>query len=179
MTPEPPPGRWRDEPVRLVEYDPAWPAAFEAEASAIRAAMGEQITGDVLHVGSTAIPGMTAKPIIDVMVGVEDLEAARSCIPRLAPLDYCYAPYRPDVMAWFCKPDPAHRTHHLHLVPTGSRRYNDELAFRDYLRAHPATASAYADLKRDLAVRFRDDREAYTEGKSDFVARVLAAAARP
>ena len=107
--------------------------------------------------------------------GVGSLERSRPCIERLAPLDYLYWPYRSDVMHWFCKPHPARRTHHLHLVPTGSRRYLDELAFRDALRSDSALAARYATLKRDLAVRFRHDREAYTRHKAPFVHEVLAA----
>jgi GrpB-like predicted nucleotidyltransferase (UPF0157 family) len=80
-------------------------------------------------------------------------------------------------MHWFCRPSPARRTHHLHLVPTGSDWYQAELAFRDYLIAHPVDADRYARLKQDLAERFPDDREAYTDGKSEFIARINARAA--
>ena len=76
-------------------------------------------------------------------------------------------------MHWFCKPGPSRRTHHLHLAPTSGRRYADELAFRDRLRADPDTAEAYAALKRDLAARFADDRDAYTDAKADFIRRTL------
>jgi GrpB-like predicted nucleotidyltransferase (UPF0157 family) len=82
-------------------------------------------------------------------------------------------------MHWFCKPDPAHRTHHLHLVPFDSDRYRDELAFRDYLRDHPDAAIEYTALKHRLAMQFTNDREAYTEGKTEFVRAVLAAAIGP
>lgn len=167
-SPTPPPG-WRDEAVYLVDYDPAWPERFRLEEAALQDAIGSWVTGGIHHVGSTAVPGMSAKPVIDILVGVESLEASRPCIELLAPLQYLYAPYRADVMHWFCKPDPAKRTHHLHLVPTGSARYLEELAFRDYLRAHPERARAYEALKRDLAVRFRHDREGYTQGKAEFV----------
>jgi GrpB-like predicted nucleotidyltransferase (UPF0157 family) len=78
-------------------------------------------------------------------------------------------------MHWFCKPEPGRRTHHLHLAPAGGRRFAEELAFRDRLRADPAAAAEYASLKRELAERFREDREAYTEAKGEFVARVLGA----
>jgi GrpB-like predicted nucleotidyltransferase (UPF0157 family) len=81
-------------------------------------------------------------------------------------------------MHWFCKPHSSRRTHHLHLVPVGSDRYRDELAFRDYLRSHPQSAAEYAALKRELAIRFAQDREAYTEAKSDFVHATLAKALR-
>jgi GrpB-like predicted nucleotidyltransferase (UPF0157 family) len=76
-------------------------------------------------------------------------------------------------MHWFCKPDPSRRTHHLHLAPAGGRRYAEELVFRERLRGDPDTAEAYVTLKRDLAARFADDREAYTDAKSDFIERAL------
>ncbi len=91
----------------------------------------------------------------------------------LAGLEYRYAPYRSEEMHWFCKPDPSRRTHHLHLAPTDGRRYADELAFRDRLRADPETAAAYAALKRELAARFPEDRDGYTDAKSDFIRRAL------
>jgi GrpB-like predicted nucleotidyltransferase (UPF0157 family) len=136
--------------------------------------IGPWITGGVHHIGSTAVPGLAAKPVIDIMVGVLDLDSSRPCIDLLAKLDYCYAPYRDDVMHWFCKPSPAHRTHHLHLVPTGSGRFADVLAFRDYLRAHPVAVEQYEQLKRRLAVRHTNDRDAYTDGKSTMVAAMTA-----
>ncbi len=163
---------WQDESITIVDYDPRWPTLFDNEAAAVEAAIGPWVTGGIHHVGSTAVPGMAAKPIIDIHVGVADLKSALPCIAVLAPLEYCYAPYRPEIMHWFCKPDPAARTHHLHLVPTGSLRYREELAFRDYLRQHTAQAHAYEQLKRALAERFPDDREAYTDGKSEFVLQV-------
>jgi GrpB-like predicted nucleotidyltransferase (UPF0157 family) len=119
------------------------------------------------------VPGLEAKPIIDILVGVEDLETSRRCFEPLAGLEYLYAPYRAEEMHWFCKPEPARRTHHLHLAPVGGRRYADELAFRDRLRADPAVAADYAALKRDLAARFAEDREAYTDAKSDFIRSAL------
>jgi GrpB-like predicted nucleotidyltransferase (UPF0157 family)/uncharacterized protein YqeY len=165
-----------DEPIRLAPYAVDWPARFEREAEVIRAAIGAWITGGVHHIGSTAVPGLTAKPIIDIQVGVADLAASRPCIPVLAGLQYQYAPYRTEEMHWFCKPHPSRRTHHLHLVPTGSQRFLDTLAFRDHLREHPEAAAEYAALKRDLAARFEHDREAYTDGKAELVARLTRAA---
>jgi GrpB-like predicted nucleotidyltransferase (UPF0157 family) len=164
------------EPVLLTPYDPAWPGAFERERVALEAAIGPWVVGGIHHVGSTAVPGLEAKPIVDVLAGVEDLESSRACFEPLARLEYMYAPYRSEEMHWFCKPRPERRTHHLHLVPTGSRRYVEELAFRDLLRAEPKVAGAYAALKRELAQRFRDDREAYTDAKSGFIREALARA---
>jgi GrpB-like predicted nucleotidyltransferase (UPF0157 family) len=140
---------------------------------AIAEAIGEWIVGDVHHVGSTAVPGLEAKPIIDILVGVGDLEQSRCCLEPLARLGYLYAPYLADEMHWFCKPHPSRRTHHLHLVPEGSRRYRDELAFRDSLRADPGVAVEYATLKRRLASEFAHDRDSYTEAKSAFIRDVL------
>lgn len=98
---------------------------------ALEEVIGEWTPGGIHHVGSTAVPGLEAKPIIDILAGVSDLETARACFGPLADLGYLYAPYLPEEMHWFCKPHPARRTHHLHLVPTGSQRYRYELAFRD------------------------------------------------
>jgi len=163
-----------DELVRIVPYDARWPQSFAEERDALQAKIGSWITGGIHHVGSTAVPGMSAKPVVDILAGVEDLDISKSCFEALAALDYLYAPYRRDEMHWFCKPHPSRRTHHLHLVPTGSGRFADELRFRDRLRVDPETAAAYTELKLDLANRFRDDREAYTEAKADFIRNALA-----
>ena len=165
--------QWRDEEVVVVDYDPAWPGLFAAESALLDAAIGRWITGGIHHVGSTAVPGLAAKPIIDILVGVESLEGSRPCINRVASLQYLYAPYRAEEMHWFCKPDPAQRTHHLHIVPVASHRFRDELAFRDALRADAHRARAYEQLKRELAGRYRHDREAYTAGKGSFVRATL------
>ncbi len=162
-----------DQPIRLVPYDPSWPDRFVEEQVALDAAIGSWATGGIHHVGSTAVPGLAAKPIVDILVGVDSLEASRACFDRLADLAYLYAPYLAGEMHWFCKSHPARRTHHLHLVPTDSQRFRDELAFRDRLRESPQAAEEYAALKHDLADRFADDREAYTDAKAAFIRRAL------
>ncbi len=162
-----------DEPIRVVRYDPSWPSRFESERAALQAAIGAWVEGGIHHVGSTAVPGLDAKPVIDILAGVHDLASSRGCFGQLAALDYQYAPYRPQEMHWFCKPDRRRRTHHLHLMPVESERYRDELAFRDYLRTHPEVAAEYATLKRALAERFENDREAYTAAKAEFIEGVL------
>jgi GrpB-like predicted nucleotidyltransferase (UPF0157 family) len=96
----------------------------------------------------------------------------------LAKLDYVYFPYRTDLMHWFCKPSTAHRTHHLHLVPVRSPLWVDRLLFRDFLRRHPDAAQEYSALKDALAAKYRLDREAYTDGKSEFVRSVIGRARR-
>jgi GrpB-like predicted nucleotidyltransferase (UPF0157 family) len=160
---------WADEPVRIEPYDPAWPAHFEAERAALEAAIGDWIVGGIHHVGSTSVPGLESKPIIDLLVGVRNLKGSRSCFDRLTRLGYVYAPYRSGEMHWFCKPHPSRRTHHLHLVPVDSARFRDEVAFRNYLRTHRDVAKQYGALKRRLAKEFEQDREAYTEAKADFI----------
>ena len=162
-----------DQPIEIIDHDPAWTAAFEKEHVLLAEALGERVTGGIHHVGSTAVPGLAAKPTIDILVGIESLASGLACVPDLAQLDYLHAPYLPEEMVWLCKPDPRRRTHHLHLVPTGSRRYEDELAFRDALRTDSGLAAEYERLKRDLAERHRDDREAYTAAKSKFVRAAL------
>jgi GrpB-like predicted nucleotidyltransferase (UPF0157 family) len=165
-------------PIILADYDPAWPEGFERERLRLAAALREWLAGPIEHIGSTAVPGLRAKPIIDIMAGVQTLDHSRPAIAAAARLQYVYFPYRTDVMHWFCKPSAAERTHHLHLVPVDSRLWIDRLAFRDHLRQHPTVAAEYAALKAELADRFRTDREAYTDAKAPFVARVLGVARR-
>jgi GrpB-like predicted nucleotidyltransferase (UPF0157 family) len=131
------------------------------------------LAGPIEHVGSTAIPGMRAKPVIDIMAGVDGLETCRPAIGELAGAGYIYFPYRTEIMHWFCKPSASFRTHHLHLVPMGSERWVECLAFRDTIRRDEALAKEYAALKRRLAKEFKFDREAYTEAKGPFVQRVI------
>lgn len=166
-------------PVELVPYDRAWTEKFESERELLARVLDEWLVGSIEHVGSTAVPGLVAKPVIDIMVGVESLAASEPAIRVLAGFDYCYSPYKTDVMHWFCKPRPEHRTHHLHLIPFGSELWRDRLLFRDTLRCDRDVAELYQNLKQDLATRFRYDREAYTDGKSDFIARILASARGP
>jgi GrpB-like predicted nucleotidyltransferase (UPF0157 family) len=165
----PPEGWGEDEPIRVVEYDDAWPARFEAERGFLAEALAPWLDGGIHHIGSTAVPGLAAKPTVDVMAGVRDLEQARAAIDVLARLDYRYAPYR-DWMHWFCKPSPARREFHLHLVEPAHPQFAARLAFRDRLRADPELAAAYAELKLRLAAEHRGDREAYTDAKAAFVA---------
>jgi GrpB-like predicted nucleotidyltransferase (UPF0157 family) len=164
----------QDAPIEIVAYDPAWPRMFEEERARLEAAIAPWVTGGIHHVGSTAVPGLAAKPVIDVLAGVGSLDASRASFAPLKQLDYDYAPYREQEMHWFCKPSRSYRTHHLHLIPTASERYREELAFRDALRADPSIARDYEQLKRVLADSYRHDREAYTDAKAGFVAEVLA-----
>jgi len=162
-----------EQPVQIVSYDESWPLRFEQERVILDRAIGNWIAGGVEHIGSTAVPGLAAKPVIDIMVGVDSLDASRAAIPVLSEIEYCYFPYRPDSMHWFCKPSPSFRTHHLHLIPFRSRLWIERLAFRDYLRTHADIVMEYAELKQRLAVQHHLDREAYTDAKNPFVERIL------
>jgi GrpB-like predicted nucleotidyltransferase (UPF0157 family) len=162
-----------DAPIRIAAYDPAWPALFEAERQLLTGVLGRWLIGPIEHVGSTAVPGLSAKPVIDIMAAVESLDGSRKAITSLREVGYQYAPYRIDVMHWLCKPSFATRTHHLHLVPYRSPLWIKRIAFRDLLREQPAIARDYAALKHRLADTHRFDREAYTEAKGPFVTQVL------
>ncbi len=163
-------------PVVIADYDPAWPALFEAEVAALGPVLQPWLVGPIEHIGSTAVVGLLAKPVIDIMAAVESLPASWPARAELSRLGYQYSPYRTDVMHWFCKPSLSFRTHHLHLVPYHSALWEDRLRFRDSLRSSPALAREYAALKTHLTQRHRLDREAYTEAKGAFVAGVLAGA---
>lgn len=161
-------------PVVLTEYNPRWPLMFAAERDFLIQTLSACLHGTIEHVGSTAVPGLTAKPVIDIMFGIASLDAARPAIEVLSANGYQYFPYKTDLMHWFCKPSDAFRTHHLHLIPYQSPLWNERIAFRDLLREDPGLAQEYQALKVSLAVRYRDDREAYTEAKWPFIQRALA-----
>jgi GrpB-like predicted nucleotidyltransferase (UPF0157 family) len=163
----------REQPISLVAYDDAWPLRFEDERADLARVLAPWLVGPIEHIGSTAIPGLPAKPVIDIMAGVADLASSVPAQAAAVTLGYMHFPYRPDIMHWFCKPSPAYRTHHLHLVPIGSQLWADRITFRDYLRSESGAAAEYAALKTQLAGQYTFDREAYTDGKSVFVAAVL------
>jgi GrpB-like predicted nucleotidyltransferase (UPF0157 family) len=164
--------------VEIAPYDSSWPRRFADEALLLHDVLRPWLAGRIEHIGSTAVPGLAAKPVIDIMAAVENLETSRAAIAALAPVGYCYAPYRAGTEHWFCKPSPSIRTHHLHLVPASSPQWVEAIAFRDYLRTHPNTASEYADLKCCLGKQHRHDREAYTAAKQPFIERITALAVR-
>jgi len=166
-------------PVEIVPYDPSWPRQFADEAKILRRALAPWIVGSIEHIGSTAVPGLAAKPVIDIMLGVPSLDASRPAIEVATELGYRYAPYQVDVEHWFCKPSFSFRTHHLHMIPAGTPQWRRSIAFRDYLIAHPEVAAEYEILKRRLAAEHRLDREAYTVAKRPFIDRVTARALEP
>jgi GrpB-like predicted nucleotidyltransferase (UPF0157 family) len=138
--------------------------------------LAQWLVGAPEHIGSTAVPGLAAKPVIDIMAPVASPAASLDAVAIAAHIGYVHFPYKPDLMHWFCKPSPDHRTHHLHLVPLGSVVWRERLAFRDALRANASLRAEYEALKLHLAAQRRNDREAYTEAKSSFNSRVVQAA---
>jgi GrpB-like predicted nucleotidyltransferase (UPF0157 family) len=160
-------------PVIIEAYDPSWPLKFEAEKGALSRVLSPWLAGSIEHVGSTAVRGLAAKPVIDIMAGVTDLASSMPAVAALKSLSYCYFPYKADEMHWFCKPSDRVRTHHLHLIPCGSRLWQSRLAFRDLLRSDAAARRAYEALKLALARQYRDDREAYTDAKTEFIQNAL------
>ncbi|MFQ3786366.1 GrpB family protein [Halomonas sp. A29] len=160
-----------DEPVRLVDYDSAWPACFEAERGRLLERFADELL-DVQHIGSTAIPGMPAKPIIDVMAGVASMAMADVLFePILAHGYVTSVEFNAGLTdrRWFMRHAHGLRTHHLHVVVHDGELWHQRLAFRDALRTDPTQAIRYAALKRDLASRHQADREAYTQAKGEFV----------
>jgi GrpB-like predicted nucleotidyltransferase (UPF0157 family) len=161
-----------DAPIEIVPYDPSWPLLFQAEAMVLRQALGTWLVGPIEHIGSTAVSGLAAKPVIDIMAGVHSLDESRRAPEAAAEVGYCYAPYQVELEHWFCKPSPAFRTHHLHLVPVGSPQWIRPLAFRNYLRADAGIATEYGALKLRLAQEHHLDRDAYTRAKRPFIDRI-------
>ena len=161
-------------------YDPEWPRRFEAERALLDAALAPWLEEGIHHVGSTAVAGLAAKPIVDMLAGVRDLEEARAAFRPLEKLGYRYREHRPEAHA-FSKPAGAEwweATHGLHLTEPGSDLWRERLAFRDALRADPALAAEYEAWKRRHA-RAAGAPAAYAADKRAFVARVLAEAGLP
>lgn len=157
-------------PIVLFRHDPRWRSLFEAERDAILRACGERIIA-LHHIGSTSIPGIAAKPVIDLMPVLRRDENGLGCIESMQGLGYIY---RGDAGVegrhFFRKGEP--RSHHAGMYAEGHPEIGRHLRFRDYLRAHPEEASAYEVLKRNLAARFVNDTVAYADAKSDFCARI-------
>jgi GrpB-like predicted nucleotidyltransferase (UPF0157 family) len=166
------------QPIEVVAYDPRWPLQYQQERDRIAAALGENAVA-IEHVGGTAVPGLPAKPVIDIMVGVPDIERAGQAVAGLINLGYQYVPELESQLPerrYFRRGTP--ETHHVHMVAVSSDFWEEHLLFRDYLRTHPQAAEEYGKLKRGLASRFRFDRDAYRAGKLPFIDTVVDAARR-
>ena len=159
--------------IEIVPYDSAWPAHFDVEANRLRTALGAAALR-IDHVGSTAVPGLDAKPIIDIQISVAEVRNADGYRIPLEELGYLYT-HDPDFPEYpfFGKPHAYPRTHHVHVCTAGGPEEHRHLAFRDYLRSHADVAQEYAAFKRRIAPRFRaevyEDRVAYADAKSAFI----------
>jgi len=164
-----------EDTVKLVPYTPEWDRLFKEEKARIQATIGVYIL-DIQHIGSTAIPGIVAKPIIDMSVAVENFEEAIICVEPLIQLGYHYMGENGIPRRHYFQLGQPNRTHHLHMVEINSDDRERTLLFRDYLRQHPEIAQAYASLKHKLADQFGHNRPLYVQGKSPFIEEVLAQA---
>ena len=163
--------------IAIFEYDAHWPAAYLEEEARLKAALPQDLILAMEHFGSTAIPHMPAKPVIDIPVGVRSVAEARAvAIAPMQALGYAFWEDNPSKDRLFFVrglPPAPRRTHHVHVGQLDGDMWQ-RLPFRDYLRAHPDEAVLYANLKRDLAARHVSDREAYTAAESEFVDAILA-----
>ena len=168
--------------IRIEPYDPRWPSDFERERRRIHEALGDTALR-IDHHGSTAVPGLAAKPVIDIQVSVARLRPIDAYAPALARIGYLHVPHDDDARCpFFHRPAEWPHTHHVHVVTFGSEEEQRTLTFRDYLREHPEAARDYEALKRRLAAEYRGDdaasRESYAIAKSAFVQRIIEAASR-
>ena len=166
--------------IAIVPYDPAWPGAFARERDRLQAALGD-LALRIEHNGSTAVPGLAAKPVIDIQISVAHLQPLAAYAGPLATLVYVHAASEDDNRCpFFHRPAEWPHTYHVHVVHTGGDEERQTLAFRDYLRTHPDAAREYESLKRALATSFGGAdaaaREAYANAKSEFVMRIDALA---
>lgn len=169
------------EPVSLAEYDPAWPELFQAEKQRLLADLPHGLILRIEHVGATAVPGLVAKPIVDLLIEISDQYWGREIIPAVLEPQGCDCFWRPsfgdDVPPWYTwcirRDATGRRTHHLHFVEPGVK--DDILRFRDILRLDPNLASEYARLKKRLERRHAGDRVSYTMAKAEFITKALCA----
>jgi len=164
--------------IEIVDYDPSWPRLFEEERRRLARALPADQVLAIEHAGSTAIPGLAAKPIIDIFVAILSVDAARTTLVEpIKTLGYVYWEENPDKdRMFFVKGMPPYgtrRTHHVHIFEPTSKFWQRALAFRDYLRDHCDEAERYQQLKHRLAVQYRSDREAYSRAKDKYVKAVV------
>jgi len=162
------------EPIVIVDYDPEWPRRYEALRARIAPIVGD-LAAEIVHLGSTSVPGLAAKPVIDLNIQLRSSNDLPAVIERLAGLGYRHEGDLgiPGRETFATPPSYSVHDHHLYVCAPDWAGHADQIAFRDYLRAHPTTARAYARLKRSLAARHRDNRGAYANAKAGFVAAVL------
>ncbi|BCJ58961.1 GrpB family protein [Micromonospora endophytica] len=159
-------------PVDIVDYQPAWGVAFADLGVTLRRALGD-VAVRIDHIGSTSVPGLAAKPVLDIQISVLALEPVDGFRGPLAGLGYVYRTSNPERTKRYFREPPGQRRTHIHVRQLGSFSQQIPLLFRDYLRSHPDEAAAYAAMKRRCAHRFRHDRQAYVEAKDPFVWQII------
>jgi GrpB-like predicted nucleotidyltransferase (UPF0157 family) len=164
-----------DQPVHLDEYDPAWPERFAEEQDRAAAILAPWLAAPIEHIGSTAVPGLPAKPVIDMLAPVRSLAPAQDAVAPLQAGGWVFWPEDPcrHYRLWFLRPQPEARTHHLQVMEHDDPHARALIAFRDTLRAEAGPRIRYAGLKNQLARQHRGNRNAYTNAKDEFVAEVL------
>lgn len=166
-----------DQTVFLVDHDPSWHDLFLLQREALSRLLKPWLASPPEHVGSTAVPGLPAKPVIDIVAPVVSLADAQAAVPILAADGWLFWPDDPnrDYRLWFLRPTPAERTHHLYLIQHDHPELHRLLLFRDALRDDAALRGAYATLKAQLAEQYSTDRDAYTDAKSAFISAAVGA----
>ena len=157
-----------EKPVRIVSYDPAWPQNFQTIGAALRGALGDTALR-IDHIGSTSVAGLAAKPIIDIQISVLSFEPLDAIVKPIEGLGYQFNPHNSDLIKRYFGDPPDHQNVHIHVRVAGFWSEQFALLFRDYLRTHPEDAAAYGQLKQTLASNFGNDREGYTDAKTDFI----------
>ncbi len=160
-----------EDPIIVVDYNACWSSQYEQEKQQILLALGENMT-NIQHIGSTSVPGLAAKPVIDMLLGLKQIPPFPKQILCLEAIGYSYfgelgIPGR----HYFCKGMP--RTHQIHAVLVDSEFWERHILFRDFLRSHPQAAQRYEEVKRKLAQKFADDRDRYTNSKTPLIEQLL------
>ena len=167
-----------DQSIELTAYDPTWPVRFAEQQTRLAALLRPWLAGEIEHVGSTSVPGLRSKPIVDILAPVQSFAASGATIPVLETDGWLFWPDDPNYnyRLWFLRPSPSARTHHLQVIQYDHPNLRALIVFRDALRQDPSLRKAYSSLKKDLALKHQSDRNAYSNAKTEFVQSVLEAA---
>jgi len=171
-----------DQSIELIDYDPSWHTRFVEQQTRLAVLLASWLAGKIEHIGSTSVPGLISKPIVDILAPVHSLTASRAAIPILQKDGWLFWPDDPNqyYRLWFLRPCPTARTHHLQVIRHDHPNLQALIVFRDVLRRDMHARAAYSALKSDLASKHQSDRNAYANAKTEFVRAILRAeGARP
>jgi len=166
-----------DQSIELIHYDPTWPARFVEQKTRLTMILNPWLAGEIEHIGSTSVPGLRSKPIVDILAPVQSLAASRAAMPILGKDGWLFWPDDPnqDYRLWFLRPNPTARTHHLQIIQHDHASFRALIVFRDVLRRDVKAREAYSALKADLANKHQSDRNSYSNAKTEFVQAILEA----